>query len=332
MSALPNFANQSSQLNSLKHFLDLKDLSHSTLRGILTLAKQMKAMQKNRKYPLHPAKPLEGKTVALIFSKPSTRTRVSFEVGTFQLGGNPIVLSTDSMQIGRGETIADTARVLSRFVDGMVLRTGCTEDLLELAKFASVPVINGLTPASHPCQVLADVMTFEEHKGPIKNCTIAWLGDGNNVANSFIEAAAQFEFRINLATPPDFMPSKTVLEWAKKKGANIHLTTSPYEAVKNADAVLTDTWISMSDSKDGKQARLKNFSPYQVNEDLMKLAKPNALFMHCLPAHTGEEVTQAVFEGPQSVVFDEAENRLHAQKAILMWSLLSDDWQTYGNP
>lgn len=319
------------QTQNLKHFLDLKDLNKEDLRDIITLGKQAKAMQENRKYPSHPAQPLKGRSIALIFSKPSTRTRVSFEVGIRQLGGNPVVLSTSSMQIGRGETIADTARVLSRFVDGMVLRTGCTNDLVELANLSSVPVINGLTPNSHPCQVMADVMTFEEHKGPIKDRTIAWIGDGNNVANSFIEAATQFDFTLKLATPPNLLPSKQVLTWAKKRGATIHLTTNPQEAVQNADCIVTDTWVSMSDNETEKQQRLQTLQPYQVNRDLMNLAAPDAIFMHCLPAHIGEEVTEDVFESKQSVVFDEAENRLHAQKAILIWTLMGNNWRSYGS-
>ncbi|MDI2090543.1 ornithine carbamoyltransferase [Commensalibacter oyaizuii] len=329
MSATPT--KQNAQPKSCKNFLDLSGVSKQDLHDIITLGKQMKALQEERKYPLHPAEPLKGKTIALIFSKPSTRTRVSFEVGIRQLGGNPIVLSTDTMQIGRGETIADTARVLSRFVDCMVLRTGCTNDLLELAELSSVPVINGLTPASHPAQVMADIMTFEEHKGPIKGRTVAWLGDGNNVANSFIEAAAQFEFTLNLATPTNFQPSKQVLAWAQQQGAKIHLISSPHEAVKNADAVVTDTWVSMSDNEDEKLARLKALQPYQVNKELMSCAAKDAIFLHCLPAHIGEEVTEEVFESKQSVVFDEAENRLHAHKAILIWALMGDDWQKYGS-
>lgn len=321
----------SSQTKKIKHFLELSDLYKEDLRDILTLAQQMKAMQENRKYPLHPAEPLKGKTIALIFSKPSTRTRVSFEVGVRQLAGNPIILSTNTMQIGRGETIADTARVLSRFVDGMVLRTGSTSNLVGLAKSSSVPVINGLTPASHPCQVMADVMTFEEHRGSIQGRTIAWLGDGNNVSNSFIEAAALFDFTLNLATPTQFTPSSSILQWAKEKGAKINLTNDPVEAVKNADCITTDTWVSMSDSEDEKQLRLKALRPYQVNRELMQYAASDAVFMHCLPAHIGEEVTKDVFESPQSIVFDEAENRLHAQKAILIWCLMGDDWRNYGS-
>ncbi len=319
------------QIKRIKHFLELKDIDKQDLKDILTLGKQIKVMQEDRKYPSHPAQPLKGRSIALIFSKPSTRTRVSFEVGIHQLGGNPIVLSTNTMQIDRGETIADTARVLSRFVDGIVIRTGCTEHLTELAKLSSVPVINGLTPASHPGQVMADVMTFEEHKGPIKGRVIAWIGDGNNVANSFIEAATQFDFILKLATPSNYLPSKKVLAWAKSKGADIHLTTDPKEAAKNADCIVTDTWVSMSDNESEKQQRLNALPPYQVNQEIMRLAAPDAIFMHCLPAHIGQEVTANVFESSQSVVFDEAENRLHTHKAILIWALMGDNWRDYSS-
>lgn len=317
-----------SSTGNIKHFLNISDLDSTTLRDIITLAKNMKAMQENRKFPLHPAEPLKGRMVALIFSKPSTRTRVSFEVGVKQLGGSAIVLSTHEMQIGRGETIQDTARVLSRFVDAIVLRTGSNDDLLELAHWSSVPVINGLTPFSHPSQVMADIITFEEHLGPIKGRTIAWVGDGNNVANSLIEAAAQFEFKIRLATPETLMPSEKVLQWAKNKGADILLTRNPKEAVSGADCVVTDTWVSMSD--DDSEKRLKILEPYRVNQALMALAAPNAIFMHCLPAHVGEEVTKDVFESARSVVFDEAENRLHAHKAMLIWCMMGDNWRQYG--
>lgn len=331
MSSLSNSQKNNAQVKKNKHFLDIRDLSKQDLQDMILLGKQMKDMQESRKYPLHPASPLKGKNIALIFSKPSTRTRVSFEVGIHQLGGHSVVLSTDSMQIGRGETIADTARVLSRFVDAMVLRTGCTDDLLGLAELSSVPVINGLTPTSHPSQIIADIMTFEEHKGSIKGRTIAWLGDGNNVASSLIEAATQFEFTLNLATPQNYAPSKDVLEWASQNGGKINITNDPKEAVRNADAVVTDTWVSMSDSNDEKQARLKALSPYQVNRELMNLAATDAIFLHCLPAHIGEEVTEDVFESSQSVVFDEAENRLHAHKAILIWSMMGNDWRSYGS-
>ncbi|GAB6966953.1 ornithine carbamoyltransferase [Komagataeibacter kakiaceti JCM 25156] len=313
---------------SPRHFLDLRELDGATLRAILDVAAGIKRMQHQRARPLHPAQPLRGRALGLMLSKPSTRTRVSFEVGMQQLGGNVILLAPSDMQIGRGESIADTARVLSRFVDAIVLRTGRTENLRQLARWSSVPVINGLTPDSHPVQIMADIMTFEEHRGPITGRTLAWVGDGNNVATSFIEAAALFGFRLRLATPSTHTPSVAAVAWAREHGADITVTTDPVAAVKGADAVITDTWVSMSDK--ASDQRLNAFEPYRVNAALMAHAAPDALFLHCLPAHIGEEVTEDVFEGPHSVVFDEAENRLHAQKGILVWALCGEDWQQYG--
>jgi ornithine carbamoyltransferase len=266
-------------------------------------------------------KPLAGKTLALIFEKPSTRTRVSFEVAMRELGGDVIVLSSRDMQIGRGETIADTANVLSRYVDAIMLRTDSAAKLRELARHASVPIINGLTELSHPCQIMADVLTFEEHCGPIAGQTVAWLGDGNNVANSLIEGAARFGFVLQLACPEFYRPDDEVLDWARAEGADVRVTTDPVAAVRGARCVITDTWLSMADSEDEAAARMAAFSPYQVTPALMGQAAPDAIFMHCLPAHRGEEVAAEVIDGPASVVFDEAENRLHAQKAILAWSL-----------
>ena len=311
-----------------RHFLDLKDLDASTLRTILDVAVGIKRMQHKRARPLHPALPLRGRALGLMLSKPSTRTRVSFEVGMQQLGGTVILLAPSDMQLGRGESIADTARVLSRFVDAIVLRTGKTENLRQLARWSSVPVINGLTPDSHPVQIMADIMTFEEHRGPITGRTLAWVGDGNNVATSFIEAAALFGYRLRLATPPTHAPSTAAVAWARSKGADITVTTDPVAAVAGADAIITDTWVSMSDK--ASDQRLNAFEPYRVDAALMAHASPDALFLHCLPAHIGEEVTESVFEGPHSVVFDEAENRLHAQKGILVWALCGEDWQQYG--
>ncbi|MBV1831922.1 ornithine carbamoyltransferase [Komagataeibacter sp. AV436] len=311
-----------------RHFLDLKDLDGGTLRAILDVASGIKRMQDHRARPLHPALPLRGRALGLMLSKPSTRTRVSFEVGMQQLGGNVVLLAPSDMQLGRGESIADTARVLSRFVDAIVLRTGRTENLRELARWSSVPVINGLTPDSHPVQIMADIMTFEEHRGPIRGRTLAWVGDGNNVATSFIEAAALFGFSLRLATPPTHAPSATAVAWAREHGADITVTTDPVAAVKGADAIITDTWVSMSDK--ASDQRVSAFEPYRVDAALMAHAAPDALFLHCLPAHIGEEVTEDVFEGPRSVVFDEAENRLHAQKGILVWALCGADWQQYG--
>src|SRR4029077_3842449 len=262
---------------------------------------------------------LAGQMLAMIFDKPSTRTRVSFDVAMSQLGGEAIVLTGQEMQLGRGETIADTARVLSRYVDIIMIRTLDHDTVTELARYATVPVINGLTRRSHPCQVLADVLTFEEHRGPIRGKTVAWTGDANNVLASWMHAAERFEFRLKVATPPELAPKKWLLEWIKSSGAPIHVGTDPDEAVAGSDCIVTDTWVSMGD-KDG-QRRHNLLTRYQVNAALMARAKPDALFMHCLPAHRGDEVTDAVIDGPQSVVFDEAENRLHAQKGILAWCL-----------
>ena len=300
--------------NGIRHFLDLIDVPASELRGIIALSRAMKTSGRAAA-----GKPLAGKTIAMIFDKPSTRTRVSFDVGIRQLGGESITLTGAEMQLGRGETIADTARVLSRYVDGIVIRLLDHAQVQELAEHASVPVISGLTKRSHPCQVMADVMTFEEHRGSIKGRTVAWTGDANNVLASWMHAAQRFDFNLRVATPPELKPKKPLLDWVKESGAAIRVGTDPDEAVKGADCVVTDTWVSMGD-KDGK-LRHNLLKRYQVNARLMAKAKSDALFMHCLPAHRGEEVTDEVMDGPQSVVFDEAENRLHAQKGILAWCL-----------
>ena len=298
-----------------RHFLDLSQLSAVDLRSILDDARARKTVLKEGATD----KPLAGKFLAMIFEKPSTRTRVSFDVGMRQLGGETIMLTGTEMQLGRSETIADTARVLSRYVDAIMIRTTSHERLMELAEHATVPVINGLTDDTHPCQVMADVMTFEEHRGSINDKTLAWSGDGNNVLNSLIEASARFNFRLNVATPEGSEPEGRQLEWARGNGGKVMLTRSPEEAVQGADCVVTDTWVSMGQEH---RARGHNvFAPYQVNDKLMAVARPDALFMHCLPAHRGEEVTDPVIDGPNSVVFDEAENRLHAQKAVLAWCL-----------
>ncbi len=294
-----------------KHFLDLDTFDTPTLRHILDLGVAYKA-GKGR-----PAS-LAGKMLAMIFEKPSTRTRVSFEAGMKQLGGDVIMLSSGDTQLGRGETIADTARVLSRFVDALMIRTDRPDKLVELAKYASVPVINGLTDESHPCQVMADIMTFEEHRGPLAGKTVAWVGDGNNVAASWLHAAGHFGCEIRLACPGSLMPSTAAVSWARARGAKVELTADPLQAVSGAHLVMTDTWVSMG-CRD--QDRHEVLAPYQVNETLMAGAAPDALFMHCLPAHRGEEVTDAVMDGPQSVVWDEAENRMHVQKGILTWCL-----------
>ncbi|MBS1094924.1 ornithine carbamoyltransferase [Gluconobacter wancherniae] len=302
-----------------RHFLDIRDCSAETIRQILEVSSKVKALQNGRRRPLHPERPLEGHTLGLMLAQPSTRTRVSFEVGMGQLGGLVSVLSPSDMQLGRGESVADTARVLSRFLDVIVLRTSDDSALRELAKWSTIPVINGLTPVSHPIQILADVLTFEEHRGPIRGKTLAWIGDGNNVATSLIEMAALLGFNVRLATPEGFEPSAEAVTWAQDRGAKIEVLRNPAEAVSGADAVLTDTWVSMAD-KDAEE-RLQCFRPYQVDAALMSKAAPDALFLHCLPAHIGEEVTSGVFESPASVVFDEAENRLHTQKGLLLWAL-----------
>jgi ornithine carbamoyltransferase len=300
-------------MTTIRHFLDLIDVPAEELRRMIDLARAMKAKRSTHK------RPLAGKTLAMIFERPSTRTRVSFEVAMRQLGGDVIMLTADEMQLGRGETIGDTARVLSRYVDAIMIRALDPEAVVELARFATVPVINGLTRRSHPCQVMADVMTFEEHRGPIRGRTVAWSGDANNVLTSWLQAADRFAFRMRVATPPELAPKKPLIEWVKSSGAAIKLGTDPEEAVKGADCVVTDTWVSMGDRNGARRHNL--LKHYQVNARLMALARPDALFMHCLPAHRGEEVTDEVMDGPHSVVFDEAENRLHAQKGILTWCL-----------
>jgi len=303
---------------ALRHFLDLNEIPTTELRNILSASVAMKAKLKAQKAEgAKSAKPLEGKTLAMIFEKPSTRTRVSFDVGMRQLGGESIMLTGAEMQLGRGETIADTAKVLSRYVDAIMIRILNHDALLELAAHATVPVINGLTRRSHPCQVMADLMTFEEHRGPIEGRVVAWTGDDNNVLASWAHAAERFRFNLRVATPPELAPKKAMKDWIKATGAPIVLGNDPEAAVRGADCVVADTWFSMGD-KEGKH-RHNILKPYQVDARLMSLAKPDALFMHCLPAHRGDEVTDEVIDGPQSVVFDEAENRLHAQKGILAW-------------
>ncbi len=301
--------------NGVRHFLDLIDISKPALAGMIDNSRAMKAERARGVV----SEPLAGKTLAMIFDKPSTRTRVSFDVAMRELGGETIMLTGAEMQLGRGETIADTARVLSRFLDAVMIRILAHDDLAQLAQPASVPVINGLTKLSHPCQGMADVMTFEEHRGPIQGRTVAWSGDANNVLTSWIHAAQRFDFTINVATPRDLPPASEVLGWAKVNGARLNLTHDPYAAVAGADAVITDCWVSMGDEEETHRHNL--LAPFQVNDKLMKIAAKDAIFMHCLPAHRGEEVADAVMDGPQSVVFDEAENRLHAQKGILTWCL-----------
>lgn len=294
-----------------RHFLDLAVVEPSELRAILEDAKARKAQGRGG------PRPLEGRMLAMIFEKPSTRTRVSFDVAMRQLGGETLFLSGTEMQLGRSETIADTARVLSRYVDAIMIRTTEHSRLLELAEAASVPVVNALTDDTHPCQLMADILTFEEHRGPVEGKTFAWTGDGNNVLNSLIEASAALRFKLRIATPEGSEPSGLFIEAAKRRGADILTTYDPVEAVTGADCVVTDTWVSMGREEAARGHNV--FQPYQVNAALMAHADPKALFMHCLPAHRGEEVTDEVIDGPQSVVFDEAENRLHAQKSVLAW-------------
>ena len=300
-----------------RHFLDLYRLESAELRDILARGTAFKTGEGKKK---DSRTPLAGKQLAMIFEKPSTRTRVSFEVGMRQLGGDAIVLERSSSQLGRGESVADTARVLSRYVDAIMLRTTDEKKLLELAEYASVPVINGLTDRTHPCQLMADVMTFEEHRGAIAGKTIAWSGDGNNMAASWIHAAQRFDFALRLACPEKLRPPREVLDWAKANGAKVTVTDDVRAAVEGADAVVTDVWVSMSDDHEVKN--LHNLlAPYRVDETVMGYARDDAIFMHCLPAHRGQEVTEGVIDGPQSVVWDEAENRLHAQKGILAWCM-----------
>jgi ornithine carbamoyltransferase len=298
-------------VGAIRHFLDLVDISPQELREILTAGKAMK------KDPSRSSVALEGRTLAMIFDKPSTRTRVSFDVAMRQLGGGTIVLTGQEMQLGRGETMADTARVLSRYVEAILIRELDHAMVVELARHATVPVINGLTRQSHPCQVLADVMTFEEHRGLIRGKTVAWSGATNNVLVSWMHAAERFRFHLRVATPAELAPKKSLVDWIERSGASIRVGRDPEEAVKGADCVVTDTWVSMGDRNGQRRHNL--LKPYQVNVALMSQAKPSAVFMHCLPAHRGEEVTDEVIDGPQSIVFDEAENRVHAQKGILAW-------------
>ncbi|MGE0714584.1 MAG: ornithine carbamoyltransferase [Alphaproteobacteria bacterium] len=298
-----------------RHFLDLDLIDGGTLRSIIDQGAAYKAG------PQRPAeRPLAGKTLAMIFEKPSTRTRVSFEVAMRQLGGEVVALSAADMQLGRGETIADTARVLSRYVDAIMIRTNKPDKLREMAAAATVPVINGLTDGSHPCQLMADVMTFEERKGPIRDRVVAWSGDGNNVAASWIHAAVRFGFEFRIACPRELQPPPELIGWAKREGGRITIVDDPEVAVKGSDCVVTDAWVSMGDTDAGSRHNL--LAPYRVDQRLMDLAGREAIFMHCLPVHRGEEVTDEVIDGPQSAVWDEAENRLHAQKAILAWCLV----------
>jgi len=300
-----------------RDLLTLADYTAEEIQLLLDLAIQLKKRQKEGK----PTPLLSGKTLGMIFEKSSTRTRVSFEVGMYQLGGQALFLSSHDLQLGRGETIADTARVLSRYVDGIMIRTFAHEKAVELARYATVPVINGLTDDFHPCQVLADLLTILEKKGTLRGVKLAYVGDGNNMAHSLMQAGAIMGMQVAVATPPGYEPKAEVLEYSRKQaeasGGKVFVTNTPEAAVADADVVYTDVWTSMGQEQEAQQ-RLRDFRGYQVDAKLMKQAKADALFMHCLPAHRGEEVADDVADGPQSVIFDQAENRLHAQKAVLV--------------
>ena len=306
----------------MTHFLDINKTAAADLRSMINSAQAMKKARLGRpRGAADDDQPLAGQMVALIFEKPSTRTRVSFDVGVRQMGGQTMVLSGKEMQLGHGETIADTARVLSRYVDLIMIRTYEEATLLEMAEHATVPVINGLTNRSHPCQIMADVMTYEEHRGPIGGKKVVWVGDGNNVCASFLHAAGQFGFDFTFTGPETLEPDDRAIAFARQKGSRVALERDPAKALSGADLVVTDTWVSMHDPESAKERRHNQLRPYQVNEALMARARPDALFMHCLPAHRNDEATSAVMDGPHSVIFDEAENRLHAQKAIMRWCL-----------
>ncbi|MFK7878229.1 ornithine carbamoyltransferase [Roseobacter sp.] len=306
----------------MNHFLDIHLTDSGDLRRIIDSAAEMKTARLGKPRGARDAdEPLKDRMVALIFEKPSTRTRVSFDVGVRQMGGQTMVLSGNDMQLGHGETIADTARVLSRYVDLIMIRTFDEAVLTEMAEFATVPVINGLTDRTHPCQIMADLLTFEEHRGPIKGKKVVWSGDGNNVCASFLHAAGQFGFDMTFTGPSTLDPEEEFVDLARAKGSKIEIVRDPVAAVQGADLVVTDTWVSMHDAQSARERRHNQLRPYRVDSELMAHAKPDALFMHCLPAHRDDEVTSEVMDGPHSVIFDEAENRLHAQKAILRWCL-----------
>ncbi|MCY4291364.1 MAG: ornithine carbamoyltransferase [Roseovarius sp.] len=306
----------------MKHFLDIHKTEADSLRDIIGQAHEMKNARdgKPRGAP-DDEQPLSGRMVALIFEKPSTRTRASFDVGVRQMGGATMLLTGAEMQLGHGETIADTARVMSRYVDMIMIRTFEESVLLEMAEHSDVPVINGLTNRSHPCQIMADMMTYEEHRGSIAGRKVVWSGDGNNVCASYLHAASQFGFDLTFTGPSQLDPDENVVGAARRSGANIVIERDPEKAVRGADLIVTDTWLSMHDSMSTREGRHNLLRPYQVNKHLMSFANPDALFMHCLPAHRGEEATSDIMDGPHSVIFDEAENRLHCQKAIMRWCM-----------
>jgi ornithine carbamoyltransferase len=306
----------------MNHFLDIDKTPEAALRGMINQARAMKDARKGLpKGTLDADAPLSGRMIALIFEKPSTRTRVSFDVGARQMGAETMVLSGKEMQLGHGESIADTARVLSRYVDLIMLRTFEEATLHEMAEHATVPVINGLTDASHPCQIMADIVTYEEHRGPIAGRKFVWSGDGNNVCTSWLHAAGQFGFDLTFTGPETLDPNARAVNFARSKGSKVEISRDPLSAARGADAIVTDTWVSMHDPESARERRHNQLRPYQVDAAMMAQGKPDALFMHCLPAHRNEEASNEVMDGPQSVIFDESENRLHAQKAILRWCL-----------
>ena len=307
----------------MRNFLDISDLSSNELRAIIEEAKAKKKKRENyNKSAADDDKPFAGRSMVMIFEKPSTRTRMSFDIAVKQLGGSSIILNPDGIHYGKGnETLKDTAKVLSQYVDIVMLRTSSHKHLEEFGKYLDIPIINGLSEQSHPCQIMSDILTFEEFKGSIKDKTISWLGDGNNnMSNSLIEAAGKFNFNLKIGCPKKYSPNKKIISWAKKNKVNILVTTKPEEAVNNSDCVMTDKWISMNDKVNQKQKK-KNLKTYQVNKKLMKKAKSDAIFMHCLPVGRGEEVTDEVIDGKQSVVWTQALNRVHAQKSIINWCL-----------
>ena len=307
----------------MKNFLNISDLSSKELREIIEEAKMRKLKRKQlNKSAVDFDKPFVGKSMIMIFEKPSTRTRISFDIAVKQLGGSSIILNPNGTHYGKGdESIKDTAKILSEYVDIVMIRTTKHKNLEELAKYSEIPVINGLSELSHPCQIMSDILTFEETRGNIEGKTVAWLGDGNNnMSNSFIEAAAKFNFKLNIGCPDKYKPNKRILDWAKKNKASISITKNPFEAAKNADCIMTDKWISMNDKVD-KNKKRKLLKGYQVNKKLMKFAKTDAIFMHCLPVSRGDEVTDEIIDGKQSLVWVQALNRVHAQKSIIKWCL-----------
>jgi len=306
----------------MKNFINISDISKQELRKIIENAKLRKEKRSNlKKNAIDPDAPLDGKILIMLFEKPSTRTRISFDLAVKQLGGKSLILNPDEIHYGSGnESLHDTAKILSQYADIVMLRTHAHKNVLEFSKNLNIPIINGLTDLSHPCQIMSDVMTFEELKGPIKNKKITWIGDGNNVVYSLIEAAVQFEFKLSIACPKGYEPNKKILQWAKKNNGNILITKNPLEASNNADCVMTDKWISMGD-KINKNKKKKALKPYQVNKKIMQAANKDSIFMHCLPASRGEEVTSDVMDGKKSAVWLEALNRIHAQKSIIEWCL-----------